>query len=376
MNTFKIFRPIKILAEIFGLSPMTQKLTLSPLKVLQTVILGTTCIYLTSLYIWFILTQMTFSGVTSPTIMKFVLSFRTGSFTFLMVVAVLSSGTTFKLVAKTLENMTKIDKDLTELGQKKYLEKRNRHIFRTSVLLIFVMHLMFDTLGGLYSTWSKKSKQVEYFLIHWYPRMLISTKLLAHFLILTVLKARFEAINNIIDSIRQNSQTRNQAVPTGTIKTLVQMHSNLVTTSEEVCDSFSIFGLVWISLIFVVLIGDAYAVLNSVLFQNVYKPLPIVLSKYQKIIVVPLVILQAKVTKTVLLGVKIDICNEEERNSVVASVLQLMENKIEITACRLFNIDNALLFAICGSAFSYLFIMLQFDLNNKKNQSLGNGTTA
>nr|CAL23150.2 gustatory receptor candidate 17 [Tribolium castaneum] len=372
MNTFKIFRPIKILAEIFGLSPMTQKLTLSPLKVLQTVILGTTCIYLTSLYIWFILTQMTFSGVTSPTIMKFVLSFRTGSFTFLMVVAVLSSGTTFKLVAKTLENMTKIDKDLTELGQKKYLEKRNRHIFRTSVLLIFVMHLMFDTLGGLYSTWSKKSKQVEYFLIHWYPRMLISTKLLAHFLILTVLKARFEAINNIIDSIRQNSQTRNQAVPTGTIKTLVQMHSNLVTTSEEVCDSFSIFGLVWISLIFVVLIGDAYAVLNSVLFQNVYKPLPIVLSIVKNCLSYCFNLYhlasksnqlsrEAKVTKTVLLGVKIDICNEEERNS------HCLGGTITRTMWY---------FQICGSAFSYLFIMLQFDLNNKKNQSLGNGTTA
>ncbi|RZC00569.1 7tm 7 domain containing protein [Asbolus verrucosus] len=54
---------------------------------------------------------------------------------------------------------------------------------------------------------------------------------------------------------------------------------------------------------------------------------------------------EANRTKKLLLSIKIDVDKEEERDAVIASSLRLMHNKLEITACKLFNIDNALLFS-------------------------------
>ncbi|KAJ3621356.1 hypothetical protein MTP99_003500 [Tenebrio molitor] len=68
--------------------------------------------------------------------------------------------------------------------------------------------------------------------------------------------------------------------------------------------------------------------------------------------------------KTILLSTKINIESEENRNSVIALVLKLMNNNLQITACRLFSVDYDLLFKICGTVFSYLFIMLQLDQSN------------
>jgi gustatory receptor len=98
---------------------------------------------------------------------------------------------------------------------------------------------------------------------------------------------------------------------------------------------------------------------------------------------------QAATTKTALLGIKIDVVKEDERNTVIASALRLMENKLEVTACKLFRIDNALLFSvseqygnrsftstlqICSAVFSYLFVMLQFDRSTDKSLQATNTT--
>jgi gustatory receptor len=46
-----------------------------------------------------------------------------------------------------------------------------------------------------------------------------------------------------------------------------------------------------------------------------------------------------------LLGVRINVDDENERNEVIALVLNLMNRKLEITAGKLFRIDNTLLFS-------------------------------
>jgi gustatory receptor len=47
----------------------------------------------------------------------------------------------------------------------------------------------------------------------------------------------------------------------------------------------------------------------------------------------------------VLLGVRINVNDENERNEVIALVLKLMNRKLEITAGGLFTIDYSLLFS-------------------------------
>jgi hypothetical protein len=47
----------------------------------------------------------------------------------------------------------------------------------------------------------------------------------------------------------------------------------------------------------------------------------------------------------VLLGVRINVNDESERNEVIASALKLMNRKLEVTAGGLFTIDYSLLFS-------------------------------
>jgi gustatory receptor len=47
----------------------------------------------------------------------------------------------------------------------------------------------------------------------------------------------------------------------------------------------------------------------------------------------------------VLLGVRININDENERNEVIASALKLMNRNLEITAGGLFRLDYSLLFS-------------------------------
>ena len=48
-----------------------------------------------------------------------------------------------------------------------------------------------------------------------------------------------------------------------------------------------------------------------------------------------------------LLGVRLPVNNkEDERDTVITSALNLLNNKLEITACRLFRVDYTLLFSV------------------------------
>lgn len=271
MKTVQVFHPIGVLSNIFALNPFTKNLTLSYPKLCQTLTFTTVCIYFTYDYILSIF-ELSFSS----SIMKFVLIVRTLSFTFLMLAAVFLSSTNRKVVLKSLKQIGTIDK---ELDQKEYLKKQNSRISKELIVLIFVMLFCFDTIGGLYSTSTKSKKRVIYFGIHWYPRMAIRTKLVAYFTILLVLKSRFKSLNNSLRKlVQQSEQDLLSSTFTDTIDNLIKLHQDLVKISEEVTSSFSLFSLLWISLIFVVLIGDTYAVLNSVLFDNFEIIYPILLS--------------------------------------------------------------------------------------------------
>ena len=47
-----------------------------------------------------------------------------------------------------------------------------------------------------------------------------------------------------------------------------------------------------------------------------------------------------------MVGIKIGVDNEDDRDLVIASALKLLQNPLEITAFQLFTIDNSLLFSV------------------------------
>ncbi|KAJ3621371.1 hypothetical protein MTP99_003511 [Tenebrio molitor] len=292
-------------------------------------------------------------------------------------------------VKKTMQKIVDIDVSLTKLVQKQYLERRNHRVRRYGIKLLLTINLVFNTLGSVYNAYCKKSDQYLYFFITWYPRVVVSTKLIGYLTVITTIRTRLEVINNLLLlEVVESNKLKKFPVKHDFgeyIDGLVTLHKDLIRTSQELADSFSPFLLVWISTHFVILLGDSYAGFNVILNDNPVKHLNVVIGLVKNCIgyAVDLYALSVKssdlcreaaTTKTALLGIKIDVVKEDERNTVIASALRLMENKLEVTACKLFRIDNALLFSICSAVFSYLFVMLQFDRSTDKSLQATNTT--
>ncbi|KAF5300087.1 hypothetical protein FQA39_LY11279 [Lamprigera yunnana] len=75
---------------------------------------------------------------------------------------------------------------------------------------------------------------------------------------------------------------------------------------------------------------------------------------------------EANRTVEVLSSIKIHSLKVLIRNLVISKCLSLMNNKLEITAYKLFKIDMSLLHSIVASITIYLVIMVQFDLEVSK----------
>ncbi|XP_055590220.1 putative gustatory receptor 28b [Uranotaenia lowii] len=60
--------------------------------------------------------------------------------------------------------------------------------------------------------------------------------------------------------------------------------------------------------------------------------------------------------------------NQSAKSSIKLFSLQLLQQKVEFTACGLFNIDHVLVFNIIGSVTTYILILLQFDVAQNKSK--------
>ncbi|KAJ3621359.1 hypothetical protein MTP99_003503 [Tenebrio molitor] len=157
---------------------------------------------------------------------------------------------------------------------------------------------------------------------------------------------------------------------------LVFLHTNLVKITQKLNSCFGLHLFLWIALCVALIVVESHALLYMFLYtRSSINDFTLVIISIKNILLYSFdlcylskrcsnLCTEASHFKTILLSTKINIESEENRNSVIALVLKLMNNNLQITACRLFSIDYDLLFKICGTVFSYLFIMLQLDQSN------------
>jgi hypothetical protein len=279
----KILDPVTILAKILGGAPFKiaqNRVQYSVPYLIQTVLFQAINLILNYLYLRNF-DKVTYSSFGSAKLMRFILLFRLLAFTAIMFVSLFFTRDLAMSVKKTMQKIVDIDVSLTKLVQKQYLERRNHRVRRYGIKLLLTINLVFNTLGSVYNAYCKKSDQYLYFFITWYPRVVVSTKLIGYLTVITTIRTRLEVINNLLLlEVVESNKLKKFPVKHDFgeyVDGLVTLHKDLIRTSQELADSFSPFLLVWISTHFVILLGDSYAGFNVILNDNPVKHLNVVI---------------------------------------------------------------------------------------------------
>ncbi|RZC38526.1 7tm 7 domain containing protein, partial [Asbolus verrucosus] len=379
-----IFKPLIILSQILGMAPYAiknDKIIISKIRLIPSIILITINVALTVIYFKNLNETFDIDFAKAGTI-KFLSMFRDLGGTTLMVVNTAFCYYQSSRMLAELEKISHVDKELTELGLGDNIKKANASIKRSLQILLIIVHLVFITLGEIASALVRQHGTLLYLLVNLYPRLMIGGMNITVYIVSMLIEERFKSINFLFtQKMIESNQLRKYPTEfdfSENIRHLVSLHKILVKISKEINSVFSFQLLLCITMNFILLIGDLYTSMYIIFFGLFTKHCRLVFDMVKHCIgyIFDLFYVakrssdlceEANRTKVLLLGIKIDVEKEDERNSVIASALKLMQNKLEITACKLFNIDNALLFSICGAASSYLFIMLQLDIGSNQN---------
>ncbi|XP_044262811.1 gustatory receptor 68a-like [Tribolium madens] len=393
VRLYKHYFPVILWSKILGISPISYKgsrITYSKIGTVQTI---------TYFVIFIILTIAFFeerSSLTTPIelidirTIRFVATFRTVANITLMAVLFLGTYMRREKFLTSLKQIQNLEPEFHKLNQIGTITRNNRQTRRMVVLLI-VLSMSFNFFGDFLTFFMKEKLDLLWrefctFVVIVYPRLVVNNINLGFLTLLMILEGRFKVINDVLKSLINDSRKMNKFPVElnfcDKIKHLVNLHKSLVKVAKDHNSLYSLHLLLWITVTFILLVGDSYIVMYILFFHlsDVRYILILYLVKNVVMYGIELFVLakivtnlcqEANNTKKLIVKIKIDIDKENERNELISSALKLSQSDLEITACKFFSIDNALLFSICGASSSYLFIMIQLDLGNKKNE---NGT--
>nr|XP_015839420.1 PREDICTED: putative gustatory receptor 28a [Tribolium castaneum] len=254
---------------------------------------------------------------------------------------------------------------------------------------MFLLVILEYLIGNIVSIFSSQFNDISGAFVLLYPRMIGCNLSVTYFGTTLLLEERFKLVNKFLlgECFKSRNCTKYPTDPNfcDKIKLSVNIHKELTRICRAINSIFSVFFLLWVTVNFLCLVSDLYIVaylISSGQFFNYWQG---ELKAFKNVCIYSIEMFyiarrssrlcsQANRTKTILVGLKVDLSKEEERNTIITSSLELRQFTLQITACRLFTIDNALLFSICGAAFSYLFIMIQMDKD--LNKSLRNVTNS
>ncbi|EEZ97772.1 gustatory receptor 147 [Tribolium castaneum] len=350
MKLHQVLQPAIITLQILGLNFGK----LSKIKILHTITSLIMCLAVT-FYYWknrkvgfgFVLSKVVFLAAVTRSLGTIVVM--------IMVLALNYSGYFDKIVHLTqkIDNFDNEFEDIVSLNQK--------HKKMILVLLVIV-NLGLNGLIDWYTVCLVPLNPYQFFLAVQYPRIVVSTFNIVFYMYTLILEERFKLINLII---------KQEEFFSPKIKRMVLLHKTLVRVAKSLNQVFAPQLLLWVLLGVMVVTVDLhvffFTLFNKLLGQY---PVGIVGVKNASLFIFDLIFLSFRCTKlckeankTAFLWyhIKIDREDEEARDDFIKLGIKLSNDKLEITACRLFKIDNSLILDMFGSVTSYLFIMLQFD---------------
>ncbi|KAH0821832.1 hypothetical protein GEV33_000959 [Tenebrio molitor] len=255
-------------------------------------------------------------------------------------------------ISALLTKLKEVDCLLTSMDQQESVSKMNRKHQRFVIILMVVHNLCFATLAEIYTAWVNPHASLHFFIVYTYPRLVCSTVNIKFVVYASILRGRFKIINDFISAKLSTDRDFCEQ-----LTRVVSLHKLLVQLSRQLNSIFSLHLLMWLAICFGLLVGDLYAGLYVIFFDSRSAfHLALILITYKNCVVSAFDIWsfakmcnelshEANRTKVAILKVKVDVKQHNERDLVAKSVLKLMNNKLEMTAHKLFTINNNLLFS-------------------------------
>nr|CAL23193.2 gustatory receptor candidate 60 [Tribolium castaneum] len=212
------------------------------------------------------------------------------------------------------------------------------------LVLLVIVNLGLNGLIDWYTVCLVPLNPYQFFLAVQYPRIVVSTFNIVFYMYTLILEERFKLINLII---------KQEEFFSPKIKRMVLLHKTLVRVAKSLNQVFAPQLLLWVLLGVMVVTVDLhvffFTLFNKLLGQY---PVGIVGVKNASLFIFDLIFLSFRCTKlckeankTAFLWyhIKIDREDEEARDDFIKLGIKLSNDKLEITACRLFKIDNSLI---------------------------------
>ncbi|XP_017771745.1 PREDICTED: uncharacterized protein LOC108559112 [Nicrophorus vespilloides] len=181
----------------------------------------------------------------------------------------------------------------------------------------------------------------------------------------SVLRNRIQILNGSFRSIKKRSKLKQYSFSVykfeKELSQLMDLHQELVSMSRMMNDMFEI-EIVW-----------HFTIIFNLIFANGYYTMFIMTTRKKDLMVYPFTLVEnsvyvyfeffilvytstklcaeAAAARDVLIGIRMDIFDETSHRLVITSIYELNENKLEITACRLFNINYSTVFAVINLYF-------------------------
>ncbi|XP_064214151.1 uncharacterized protein LOC107398838 [Tribolium castaneum] len=355
LTTKEFFALLWSLSKFFGMTPVyikRKKLIFTKLSIFCCLTWLTICV--TSLLMFYNQMSNTIShDFVKMKSIRVVLAIHSAGMFVLMVLIIVFVFINWAKVRHQVTQLVLIDSEL-----KKHYQIHNE----TKLILVLALELVvFNILSGVYMAAIKPNNRVVFFVIITLPRIVVSHMFVIFTTIVVVLYQNFKIVNSMVTSDPSR------------IRHVLLLHKSLTRIGTTINSLFSLQLLVFITINFVVLLGDLYVTLYIILTNNQAKYCTTLIGLIKNCVIVIFelyylshvcqnVSTEANRTKFILVSTRIDISDEKKRNLVIGNILRLMHRRFEITALRLFTIDNKLLFGIFGSVASYLFIVLQLEV--------------
>lgn len=277
ISFFKHFLPVIMISKILGTAPMSYSqctITFSKFGVVQTLIYFVIFVTLTVTFF-----KEQFSIIPNELInvrtIAFATTFRIVANIVLMTILFAGTCISTKHFLNILKQMRKMEHEFLKLDKINSIQKTDKQNRKTLIFLI-VLSLVFDLLADLLTLAVKEGslsilKEISTFVITVYPRLVINNINSTFFNVLMILEGRFKVINNVLNAQIDESK-KIQKYPTDAgfcekTQHLVTLHKYLIKIAKDCNSIFSLHLLVWITVTFILLVGDLYIVMYIFFFH-------------------------------------------------------------------------------------------------------------
>ncbi|KAJ3621374.1 hypothetical protein MTP99_003514 [Tenebrio molitor] len=279
-------------------------------------------------------------------------------------------------VLAQIKAISRVDSKLVNFDQRQNIILCNKYTRKALILMFILVCVAYPTVGVLLSALSGTSFDVVGHIAILYLQVVTGSFTVTLFVTAMILETRFKIVNGIflkkVCPYNPNFCKK--------VKCLTNIHKNLIRISGTVNEVFAVHLLLVITMSCFTLVVRVYSLVHAVIWDSVEELNNSMVSSLTSLTktVFDLIMIarcssklcaEANRTKVIIMRTNLSALQEDERDLVILSSMQLEQAKLEVTACNFFNIDKSLLFTICSVVFSYVFIVVQFDMGNIQRNS-------